>query len=87
MRKLFLSILVLQFLAVNLLLPLKVSAIENPIARPNNFFGIHILDENDLDDAAKLINSSGGDWGYAKPGQVELGMRLEQAGFRVFWIG
>ncbi len=64
MRKLFLSILVLQFLAVNLLLPLKVSAIENPIARPNNFFGIHILDENDLDDAAKLINSSGGDWGY-----------------------
>lgn len=31
---------------------------------PNNKFGIHIVDENDLDDAAALVNSSGGEWGY-----------------------
>ncbi len=31
---------------------------------PNNHFGIHILDESDLTDAAKLVNSNGGKWGY-----------------------
>lgn len=30
----------------------------------NNKFGIHIFSEEDLDDAAKLVNSSGGQWGY-----------------------
>ena len=39
-------------------------AIENPFARPNNIYGIHILDEHDLDDASHLVNSNGGDWGY-----------------------
>jgi hypothetical protein len=39
-------------------------AIEDPLLVPNNRFGIHILDENDLADAAKLVNSGGGDWGY-----------------------
>ena len=39
-------------------------AIENPLSSANNPFGIHILNENELDDAAKLVNSSGGDWGY-----------------------
>jgi len=38
---------------------------ENPPSSvPNNKFGIHITDEKDLDDAANLVNSSGGDWGY-----------------------
>lgn len=32
--------------------------------RPNNKFGIHIFDESDLPDAAALVNSSGGEWGY-----------------------
>lgn len=41
-----------------------VSAIVDPLSVPNNKFGIHIIDENDLDNAAKLVNSSGGDWGY-----------------------
>ncbi len=41
-------------------------AISNPTQVPNNKFGIHIIDENDLSDAAKLVNSSGGDWGYVK---------------------
>jgi len=30
----------------------------------NNKFGIHILDESDLTDAATLVNSGGGKWGY-----------------------
>lgn len=37
---------------------------ENPLEAPNNKFGIHITSENDLVDASKLVNSSGGDWGY-----------------------
>ncbi len=30
----------------------------------NNKYGIHILNESDLDDAAKLVNGGGGEWGY-----------------------
>ena len=30
----------------------------------NNKFGIHVFDESDLKDAAALVNSSGGEWGY-----------------------
>ncbi len=41
-----------------------VSAVSNPLDSPNNFFGIHVIDENDLDLASQLVNSSGGDWGY-----------------------
>lgn len=36
----------------------------SPTSVPNNKFGIHIIDENDLKNAASLVNSSGGDWGY-----------------------
>lgn len=46
------------------MIPDKVKAVENPFNRPNNIFGIHIFDESDLDDAASLVNSNGGDWGY-----------------------
>ena len=42
----------------------NVWAIEDPLASPNNIFGIHILNETDLEEAALLVNSSGGDWGY-----------------------
>jgi hypothetical protein len=41
-----------------------VLAIEDPLSASNNIFGIHIFDENDLQDAAALVNSSNGDWGY-----------------------
>lgn len=44
--------------------PQKALAIEDPASLPNNKFGIHILFTNELTDAAKLVNSSGGDWGY-----------------------
>lgn len=36
----------------------------DPLAVPNNKFGIHVFNENDLENAAKLVNSNGGDWGY-----------------------
>lgn len=39
-------------------------AIVDPLAVPNNKFGIHIFNEIDLENAAKLVNSTSGDWGY-----------------------
>jgi len=48
---------------INFLLP-KVYAIEDPKSVPNNKFGVHILFPSELEEAAKLVNSSGGDWGY-----------------------
>ncbi len=35
-----------------------------PLSVPNNCVGVHILDPNEINEAAKLVNSSGGDWGY-----------------------
>lgn len=59
--KFFLSILT-AFLFFSLTTP--AFAIVSPADTPNNKYGIHIVDENDLDSAAKLVNSQGGDWGY-----------------------
>lgn len=44
----------------------RVYAIVEPDSRANNKFGIHlaVADERDLEDAANLVNSSGGKWGY-----------------------
>ena len=53
---------VLLFIA--LFVPSQSFAVENPLAVPNNKIGIHILFPSELQNAAKLINSSGGDWGY-----------------------
>lgn len=39
-------------------------AAENPLAVANNKAGIHILSEHELNQAAELINSNGGAWGY-----------------------
>lgn len=39
-------------------------AVENPLAVPNNKIGIHILFDTELSQAAQLVNSNGGDWGY-----------------------
>lgn len=44
--------------------PPKIAAIVDPLASPNNIYGIHVIDGNDLEDAAALVNSSGGEWGY-----------------------
>lgn len=39
-------------------------AIVDPISVQNNKFGVHILFPSELSEAAALVNSSGGDWGY-----------------------
>ncbi len=39
-------------------------AIYDPTSKPNNSIGIHILFPGELSEAAKLVNSKGGDWGY-----------------------
>ena len=59
----YLSAILLFFLYA-LLIPQRVLAVENPLSMPNNKFGIHILFPSELKDAATLINSTGGDWGY-----------------------
>ncbi len=59
-KALFLVLLV--FIA--LFSPKEITAVENPLEVPNNFFGIHIVNESDLEKARDLVNSSGGDWGY-----------------------
>jgi len=39
-------------------------AIVDPLSTPNNIFGIHILFPSELSQAANLVNSNGGKWGY-----------------------
>lgn len=46
------------------LFPHLALAIENPLSVSNNKVGIHILFPQELEKAAALVNSSGGDWGY-----------------------
>lgn len=41
-----------------------VFALYDPRTVPNNKYGIHLADTNDIADAAELVNSTGGDWGY-----------------------
>jgi hypothetical protein len=41
-----------------------VHATYDPTNTPNNKFGIHILFPAEVSDAAPLVNSGGGDWGY-----------------------
>lgn len=58
------KILVLIVGLIFLLIPKPVLAIVDPLSSPNNKFGIHIADENDISKAADLVNTSKGDWGY-----------------------
>jgi hypothetical protein len=59
------SCLALVFSCLFLLLSTLPSyAIENPLGKPNNKIGIHVFSPTELPDAARLVNSSGGDWGY-----------------------
>lgn len=41
-----------------------VRALYDPNSVPNNKMGVHILHPSEAEAAAKLVNSSGGDWGY-----------------------
>jgi hypothetical protein len=56
---LFLFVLFIAFPFVNV-----AQAIYDPLSAPNNKFGIHILFPEEISDAAPLVNSGGGDWGY-----------------------
>lgn len=42
----------------------EVAAVVDPRESENNKFGIHITNASDIEAAARLVNSSGGDWGY-----------------------
>ena len=44
--------------------PNLVYAINDPLSVPNNTYGIHVADTNDIADSASLVNSIGGEWGY-----------------------
>ncbi|MDO8658305.1 MAG: hypothetical protein Q7K55_06190 [Candidatus Levybacteria bacterium] len=55
----FFTILVLMIVSIR-----PSFAITDPLVIPNNKFGIHILFPSEIQDAAKLINSNGGEWGY-----------------------
>jgi len=41
-----------------------IYAIYDPRTITNNLAGVHILNPEEIDDAAKLVNSNGGKWGY-----------------------
>lgn len=44
--------------------PKDAFAASDPLSVPNNKVGIHILFTDEIGDAARLVNSNGGDWGY-----------------------
>lgn len=57
--------LLISFVLVLLFLfPSEARASYDPRLVPNNQFGIHVADPNDIAQTAALLNTSGGDWGY-----------------------
>lgn len=81
LRAYALSLQLLGFLLVSslyFLFPASSYAVEDPLGKPNNSMGIHILFPAELEEAAKLVNSSGGEWGYITI-PIQIGDRdLEQ---------
>jgi len=58
-------ILILLFIVfVYFIFPSKTYSIYDPTSKQNNMVGIHILFPSELSEAARLVNSAGGDWGY-----------------------
>ncbi len=53
------------------------NAVYDPGETTNNHFGIHIIEQSDLEDAQKLVNSGGGEWGY-----ITLVIRQDQRNFK-----
>lgn len=62
MKKTFLIIFHLIFLLF--IFRTSSYAVYDPLSKPNNFFGIHVLFPEEIEEAAKLVNSNNGDWGY-----------------------
>lgn len=59
MKKILLSATLLLCYSVT-----SALAIYDPLSVPNNRYGVHILEPGEITQAANLVNSSGGDWGY-----------------------
>ncbi len=60
-------VILFSFLILNFLFLIHpASAVVDPLASPNNKFGVHIIapTPDESSPAASLVNSSGGDWGY-----------------------
>ncbi len=57
-------IFLLSLISLFYISTLKSYAIYDPLSFDNNKFGIHILFPDELSEAAALVNSNGGDWGY-----------------------
>jgi hypothetical protein len=51
-------------LILTFVFPHSVFSRYDPLSVPNNIYGIHIADTNDLESVSPLVNSTGGDWGY-----------------------
>lgn len=58
------KLIFLVFLHLFLFSSSITNAIYDPLSRPNNKIGIHILFPSELNKAKELVNSSGGEWGY-----------------------
>lgn len=59
------AVLITFFTVLLFFFPTHTSfAIYDLASKPNNSIGIHILFPSELSEAAKLVNSAGGDWGY-----------------------
>ncbi len=60
------QVVIFFFTFTFLLLPSTAFAVLDPLAVPNNKFGIHIIQAtpDESSPAASLVNSTGGDWGY-----------------------
>lgn len=54
----------LVLIAISFVSPSQVKAIVDPLATQNNYFGIHIITEYDIADAATLVNGENGEGGY-----------------------
>lgn len=58
-------LIAIMFCVLLLLLSYKPTlAMYEPLSVANNIYGIHITNLSDVEDAAKLVNNGGGDWGY-----------------------
>lgn len=57
-------IIILLVMTLLFTFPKAAFATFDPLSVPNNKFGIHILFPDELNEASKLVNSNGGDWGY-----------------------
>lgn len=64
MKRYFFLITFFITIIASLLYPQRMFAVENPLDKPNNKVGIHILFPEEIFQVAQLVNANGGEWGY-----------------------